>query len=102
MMDIKKMKLWELNIRKQVKVCPHNCLAEIVDRICYAKTPINNPVLQAMIDYIKLPPELANSVYQIVLDVSMLDYNNTSSELGKNHRFRYFGCGSKLLLTMVS
>lgn len=90
--DDQKVKQWEQNIRRQVKVCPLNCLREVVDRVCYTKEPVNDKVLLAIVDYVKLPSKLADLIYQIVLGVCMIDYDNICDNLEKNHRFNFFGC----------
>lgn len=92
MEDSRKVKQWEENIRRQVKACPLNCLREVVDRVCYAKKPLNDKVLQAIVDYVKLPSKLADSIYQIALGICMLDFDDANDTLEKNHRFSYFGC----------
>ena len=92
MEDSQRVKQWQENIRRQVKVCSQNCLREIVDRVCCSKDPLNNQAIQAIIDYIKLPSKIADSVYQIALGICMLDYDHINHDLDKNYRFSYFGC----------
>ncbi|RDD46023.1 hypothetical protein TrispH2_001675 [Trichoplax sp. H2] len=82
------------NLRKQVIACSKNCLRDIVDRLCYAGTPVSkitDKSLRAIIDCVQMTENEAKIAFQIALGVCMVDCDESEVNFESKYHLSYFG-----------